>query len=68
MHLLQAVLEHWAVHFFEQVTVELDPVFRRDGDDVLVVGRVVDLAEAEPVLDRGLSGLLAVAHDVGRVE
>ena len=51
----QAMLEHRSVLFVEDVAPDLDNAVRTHADEVLVVRGVVELAQREPVRNRGLA-------------
>ena len=57
LHLLDAVLQHRAVDFGEDVFANVDAEVGGDAEDVEVVGGVVDLAEGEAVGDLGEAAL-----------
>src|SRR5690625_454126 len=64
MHLLQAVSKHRPVDQIKQLPVDLHLEVRGDAKQVLVERRMVDLAQAEPVLRHRLAEFVSVAHDV----
>src|ERR1039458_6843669 len=65
---LEAVEEHRTVDLDEHVRPDLDRVVRPDAHDVGVEGRVMDLAESQPVrYDRPSLGV-SVREDMGRVQ
>lgn len=68
VHLLQPVQQHRAVFFRKKRWPHLDHVGRRDGQEVPVVGRMVQLAEGEPIRDDRFAVGLGVPDDVRRVE
>lgn len=68
MQALEPVAQHGAVGLAPDVGPHLDPVVGPDADEVPVEGRVVQLAQGEPVVDHGLAAGLPVRDDVGGVE
>ncbi len=52
VHFFDAVLKHWTVFFGKDVRSDMDGVVGVDANDIDVVGRVVDLAQTQPVGDR----------------
>jgi aminopeptidase C len=46
------MFKHWPVFFGEDVGSDMDGVVGIDANDIYVVGRVVDLAQTQPVGDR----------------
>jgi hypothetical protein len=62
------VPEHRAVDLVHEVSIDLHDVVGGDPEQLAVIGGVVDLAEAEPVRDDGVSAVLPIADDVRRVE
>jgi len=60
--------QHWPVLLVPQPWMQLDEVVRRDADQILVEGTVVDRAQAESVGDGGLAARIGVPDDVGCVE
>ncbi len=45
VYLLEAMLQHWPVVFFQDPHADVDLVVRADPENVRVVGGVVDLAQ-----------------------
>ena len=67
MELLQQ-REHRSVLFLEQTLRYPNLVVGRNADEDLVIGSMVNRAEAEPVRNERLAGLLEIADDVRGVE
>jgi hypothetical protein len=61
---LQSVQEHGAVLFVEDIAPDLDHQVGPDTDDVIVEGRVVQLAKGEAIADSRLAERIGIAHDV----
>src|SRR5688500_18679464 len=66
--LLEAVTQHRSVGLAEQARRYLDGVIRTDPEDVLVVGRVVQLAEGQAVGDDGIASRVGVGNDVRGID
>lgn len=64
----QAVAEHQAVDFLENVVTNLDHEVGTDTDDVTVEGGVVQLAHGQPIRHQGLAPRMAIGKDVSSVE
>ena len=65
---LEAVAEHGAVFFDEDVQADLDDVVGGNTQEVAVEGGVVEFAEGQTVFDRGDPLGIAIGEDVGGVE
>jgi hypothetical protein len=68
VHFLKAVPEHRPIDFIHEGTIDVDDVIRRDTEQVCVESSVVDLAEAQTILDYRKAVLFVVADDVGSIE
>lgn len=66
VHLLKAMEEHGTVLFPEDIRVNLDDVVGTNGEEVAIIGSVVQLAECQAVGD-GRFAALSVRNDVRRV-
>lgn len=62
-HFLEPVLEHRTVLLMKDVDPDVDPSLGIDADDVRVIRRVVDLAEAEAVGDDGLTTGMPIVRE-----
>ena len=65
---LDAVHEGRSVFLVQQVVANLDDVVGSDADEVTVEGRVVQLAQRQPVPDGRFASGFGVGHDVRGVE
>jgi hypothetical protein len=65
---LDAVLEHGAVAFAQDVLTDMDPVVGVYAKNVLIVGSVVDLAERESVRYDRRAPLIRIRDDVGGIQ
>jgi hypothetical protein len=61
-------LEHGPVVVIEQPARHMNLTLRRDADQILVEGTVVDRAQAQPVADERLALLVDVTDDVRGIE
>ena len=68
MHLLEAMLEHWAVFFLQELLVDENAMVRIYSQEVGVVGRVVDFAHAEAIAHGGDSAFVGVGNYVSRIK
>jgi hypothetical protein len=62
------MLEHGAVDFTHELAVDLNHVIGRYAKEIRVIGRVMDLAEAEAIVDRRNPMGFVVTDDVSCVE
>lgn len=51
MHFLDSVLEHGPIHFLQEIAIDMDSIFRRYSEEILIIRRVMDLAQREPITD-----------------
>ncbi|GGU91715.1 hypothetical protein GCM10010182_03410 [Actinomadura cremea] len=68
MHLLKAVLEHWAIYFLQDARPYLHHEIRSDAENIRVICGMVDLAERQSVRDFRKAAFFAVWKDVGGVK
>ncbi len=69
MHALEAMSQHGAVLFFEDVTPDLElQIVRPDTDEVMVEGGVMDLAQRKAIRNDRITTFVAVGNDMGSVE
>lgn len=62
------MFQHWPVSFFKDVASHMDEIILVDAYEVLIVGRVVDLAEGKPIVDDGNSFFLCIANDMRGIQ
>ncbi len=65
---LQTMLEHGTVLFVQHVPSQLDDQVRPNPDDVAIEGRMMQLAEGNPVRNDREPARIGVGDDVGRLE
>src|SRR5690606_24849467 len=68
VQLLEPVAEHWPIHLREYVGAQVDAVVGVDAKDVLVVRRVVNPAECEPVRNLGQATLVTILQDMRGIQ
>lgn len=68
MEFLQAVAQHWAVDFFQDVEADFHRVVRGDAQDLAVECGVVQLAQGQSVLHDRIAPGIGVFNDVGGVQ
>jgi len=61
-------VEHWPVLIVEQPLGDVHLVVRRNTNQIVIEGAVMNRTQAEPVRDLGSAGRIEIAHDVGCVE
>ena len=65
---LQTVLQNGTVFLFQYICADLDNVIRRYADNKGIVSGMMQLAQRQPIFDRGLSFGHIVWNDVGGIE
>jgi len=65
---LEAVLQHGPIPFFQDIAPHMDKIILVDADEVLIVGRMVYLAERESIVDDGDSFIFQIADDMHGIE
>ncbi len=65
---LQTMLQNGTVFFFQNICADLDNVIRRYADNKGVVSGMMQLAQRQSILDRGLSFGHIVWNDGGGIE
>jgi len=68
MEALQAVLQHGAVRFLEEVGAHLNDPLGRYAQEQLIEGSVVNLAEGESVRHHRIPRGILVGDDVRRIQ
>ena len=68
MHFLNAMAKHRAVTLLEHAFIHVNTMSRVDAEDIRVVRRMMDLAEAEAVANDGLPERLTIGHDMRRIK
>jgi len=68
VHLLQSVLQHWAINFVEQPLVDPDDQVRRNSQETSIEGGVMNLAKGHSVGHHWIAVIIRIPDDVSSIE